>query len=332
MLIRLKLLEQNCQFKKGYIMRDDFLWVEKYRPKNVSDTILPNELKTTFQKFVDSGNVPNLLLTGSAGVGKTTIAKAMLEELGADYIVINGSDEGRLIDTLRTKIKNFASSLSLAGGRKYVILDEADYLNAETVQPALRNFMEEYSSNCGFILTCNFVNKIIAPLHSRCSVVEFKIPTKEKPKIANGFFKRVQTILQKENIEFEDKVVAEMVTKHFPDNRRILNELQRYSVTGKIDSGILINQKESNFKVLTDALKAKEFSVVRKWVAQNIDGEVAPFFRTLYESLHDLVTPSSIPQIVVTLADYQYKSAFVADQEINTMALLTEIMVDAEFK
>jgi DNA polymerase III delta prime subunit len=313
-------------------MRDDFLWVEKYRPKTVSETILPDELKTTFQKFVDSGNVPNLLLTGSAGVGKTTIAKAMLEELGADYIVVNGSDEGRLIETLRTKIKNFASSLSLAGGRKYVILDEADYLNAETVQPALRNFMEEYSSNCGFILTCNFVNKIIDPLHSRCSVVEFKITSKEKPKIANGFFKRVQSILQQEKIEYEDNVVAEMMMKHFPDNRRILNELQRYSVTGKIDSGILVNQSDANFKILIQALKNKEFSKVRKWVGQNIEGEVAPFYRKLYESLHDVVAPASIPQTVVTLADYQYKSAFAADQEINTMACLTEIMVDAEFK
>jgi DNA polymerase III delta prime subunit len=313
-------------------MREDFLWVEKYRPKKVADTILPADLKKTFQTFVDNGNVPNLLLTGSAGVGKTTIAKAMLEELGADYIVINGSDEGRLIDTLRTKIKNFASSMSLAGGRKYVILDEADYLNAETVQPALRNFMEEYSKNCGFILTCNFVNKIIAPLHSRCSVVEFKMPNSSKPKMAGQFFKRVQGILDAESVEYEEKVVAEVVMKHFPDNRRILNELQRYSVTGKIDSGILANQSDANFKTLMEALKNKEFSAVRKWVAQNIDGEVAPFYRKLYESLHDVVAPASIPQIVVTLADYQYKSAFAADQEINTMALLTEIMVDAEFK
>lgn len=313
-------------------MRDEFLWVEKYRPKKVADTILPADLKQTFQQFVDNKNVPNLLLTGTAGVGKTTIAKAMLEELGADYIVINGSDEGRLIDTLRTKIKNFASSMSLAGGRKYVILDEADYLNAETVQPALRNFMEEYSANCGFILTCNFVNKIIAPLHSRCSVVEFKMPNKIKPKLAGEFFKRVQGILKHENVEYEDKVVAEVVMKHFPDNRRVLNELQRYSATGKIDSGILANSSDANFKTLMDALKNKEFTAVRKWVGQNIDGETAPFFRKLYESLHELVTPSSVPQIVVTLADYQYKSAFAADQEINTMACLTEIMVDAEFK
>jgi DNA polymerase III delta prime subunit len=313
-------------------MRDEFLWVEKYRPKTVEDTILPADLKTTFETFVQNGNVPNLLLTGSAGVGKTTIAKAMLEQLGADYIVINGSDEGRLIDTLRTKIKNFASSMSLTGGRKYVILDEADYLNAETVQPALRNFMEEYSSNCGFILTCNFVNKLIAPLHSRCSVVEFKMPKKDLPKLAGQFFKRVENILSNEGIEYEQKVVAELITKHFPDNRRILNELQRYSVTGRIDSGILVNQSDQSIKTLLDALKNKEFTAVRKWVGQNIDGDVAPFFRKLYESLHDIVAPASIPQIVVILADYQYKSAFAADQEINTMAMLTEIMVDAEFK
>jgi len=313
-------------------MREEFLWVEKYRPHTIADTILPDDLKKTFQTFVDNRNIPNLLLTGSAGIGKTTVAKAMLDEIGADYIVINGSDEGRLIDTLRTKIKNFASSMSLAGGRKYVILDESDYLNAETVQPALRNFMEEYSANCGFILTCNFVNKIIAPLHSRCSVVEFKMRNADKPKLAGQFFKRVEWILEREGIDYEQKVVAELITKHFPDNRRILNELQRYSVTGRIDSGVLANQTESNLKVLMDALKNKEFSNVRKWVGQNIDGDMAPFFRKFYETIHDYVAPASIPQIVVTLADYQYKSAFAADQEINTMAMLTEIMVDAEFK
>jgi DNA polymerase III delta prime subunit len=311
---------------------EEFLWVEKYRPKTVEDTILPADLKTTFKTFVEKGNIPNLLLTGSAGVGKTTIAKAMLDELGADYIVINGSDEGRLIDTLRTKIKNFASSMSLAGGRKYVILDEADYLNAETVQPALRNFMEEYSANCGFILTCNFVKKIIDPLHSRCSVVEFKMPKKDMPKLASQFFKRVEKILELENVEYDPKVVAELITKHFPDNRRVLNEFQRYSVTGRIDSGILVNASGENFKSLMEALRNKEFSVVRKWVGQNVDGDTAPFFRKLYESVYEYAAPSSIPQVVVTLADYQYKAAFAADQEINTMALLTELMVDTEWK
>lgn len=222
-------------------MLEEFLYVEKYRPKTVSDTILPVSLKQTFQQFVDQKNVPNLLLTGTAGVGKTTIAKAMLEELGCDYIVINGSDEGRLIDTLRTKIKGFASSMSLSGGRKYVILDEADYLNAETVQPALRNFMEEYSANCGFIMTCNFANKIIEPLRSRCSVVEFKMAPEDKPKLAGEFFKRVCNILTGEGVEFDKPTVVEVVKKHFPDNRRVLNELQRYAATGKIDAGILVN-------------------------------------------------------------------------------------------
>jgi len=313
-------------------MRDDFLWVEKYRPKSVGDTILPPNLKETFQTFVNNKNIPNLLLTGSAGVGKTTIARAMLEELECDYIVINGSDEGRLIDTLRTKIKNFASSVSLAGGRKYVILDEADYLNAETVQPALRNFMEEYSRNCGFILTCNFVNKIIAPLHSRCSVVEFKISNADKPVMAKEFFMRVKNILNQEGIEYQDKIVGEVIMKHFPDNRRILNELQRYSATGSIDTGILSNLSDANMKVLMEALKNKEFSAVRKWVGQNVDGDVSPLFRKVYDSMNDYIAPQSIPQTVVTLADYQYKSAFVADQEVNFIAFLTELMVEVEWK
>lgn len=313
-------------------MRDDFLWVEKYRPKTVGDTILPNSLKETFQQFVDNKNIPNLLLTGSAGVGKTTVAKAMLEELGCDYIVINGSDEGRSIDVLRNELRNFASSVSLAGGRKYVILDEADYLNANSVQPALRNFMEEYSRNCGFILTCNFVNKIIQPLHSRCSVVEFKISNGDKPQMAKEFFMRVKNILDNENVQYEQKVVAEVIKKHFPDNRRVLNELQRYSATGTIDTGILATFTDSNMSVLIDALKNKEFSVVRKWVAQNVDGEVTPLFRKIYDTMNDFVAPQSVPQVVVTMADYQYKSAFVADQEINFMAFLTELMVEVEWK
>lgn len=312
-------------------MREDFLWVEKYRPKTVATTILPNDLQQTFQEFVSQGNVPNLLLSGSAGIGKTTVAKAILEELCCDYIVINGSDEGRLIDTLRTKIKNFASSMSLAGGRKYVILDEADYLNADTVQPALRNFMEEYSKNCGFILTCNFVNKIIAPLHSRCSVIEFKLPKEEKTTMAAEMYKRCKEILEKENIEFDNKVVAEVVKKFFPDNRRVLNELQRYSVTGKIDSGILVNFEDVNLNKLIDGLRNKEFSTVRKWVSQNVDGDITPIFRKLYDTMSEYAKPQSIPQIVVTLADYQYKSAFAADQEINLMAMLTELMVEVEW-
>jgi DNA polymerase III delta prime subunit len=312
-------------------MLEEFLYVEKYRPKTVSDTILPVSLKQTFQQFVDQKNVPNLLLTGTAGVGKTTIAKAMLEELGCDYIVINGSDEGRLIDTLRTKIKGFASSMSLSGGRKYVILDEADYLNAETVQPALRNFMEEYSANCGFIMTCNFANKIIEPLRSRCSVVEFKMAPEDKPKLAGEFFKRVCNILTGEGVEFDKPTVVEVVKKHFPDNRRVLNELQRYAATGKIDAGILVNFSELGMKELMSSMKAKEFTKVRKWVAQNCDGDTTAIFRKIYDSAGDYVKPNSVPQLVVTLADYQYKAAFAADPEINMMAMMTEIMIDCEW-
>ena len=312
-------------------MREEFLWVEKYRPKTVADTILSSELRNTFQTIVDQGNIPNLLLSGTAGVGKTTVAKAMLEELGCDYIIINGSDEGRLIDTLRTKIKNFASSVSLSGGRKYVILDEADYLNADTVQPALRNFMEEYSRNCGFILTCNFVNKIIAPLHSRCSVIEFKLPKEERTRMASEMYKRSKEILEAENIEYDNKVVAEVVKKFFPDNRRVLNELQRYSVTGTIDAGILVNFEDVNIKTLIDGLRNKEFTNVRKWVAQNVDSDTTQIFRKIYDSMNEYVQPQSVPQVVVTLADYQYKSAFVIDQEINLMAMLTELMVEVEW-
>lgn len=313
-------------------MREDFLWVERYRPKAISETILPAELKATFQQFVDQGNVPNLLLTGSAGIGKTTVAKAMLEELECDYIVINGSDEGRLIDTLRTKIRNFASTVSFSGGRKYVILDEADYLNAETVQPALRNFMEEFSNNCGFILTCNFVNKIIKPLHSRCSVVEFKMPKEEKPKIAAGFYRRVVDILTFEKVEFDSKVVAKVVETHFPDFRRTLNELQRYSATGKIDAGILVSMGDSNIKSLIGYIKNKEFTQARKWIGQNVEGDTTGIFRQLYDSMYDNVQPQSIPQMVVTLADYQYKAAFVADHEVNLAAMVAELMVNIDWK
>ena len=311
-------------------MREDFLWVEKYRPNKISDTILAPELKTLFQTFVDKENVPNLLLTGTQGVGKTTVARAMLEELGADYIVINGSDEGRLIDTLRTKIKNFASSVSLAGGRKYVILDEADYCNAETVQPALRNFMEEYSKNCGFILTCNFKNRIIEPLHSRCSVVDFKI-NGNAPQLASKFMKRVCDILDTEAIKYDKQVVAEVISKHFPDYRRVLNEIQRYSVSGSIDSGILTNMSDENFKTLVGFMKEKKFSEMRKWVGQNLDNEPAQLFRSIYDNAHTVMQKSSIPQLVITIADYQHKSAFVADQEINMVACLTQLMAECEW-
>jgi DNA polymerase III delta prime subunit len=312
-------------------MLQDFLWVEKYRPKTVEDTILPTDLKATFQQFVDQKNVPNLILTGGPGVGKTTIAKAMLEELGCTYIVINGSMNGN-IDTLRNEIKNFASTVSFSGGRKYVILDEADYLNPQSTQPALRNFMEEFSANCGFILTCNFLNRIIAPLHSRCSVIQFKISNTDKPKLAARFLKRMTGILEKENVEFELAVVAQLIMKHFPDWRRVLNELQRYSATGKIDTGILANISQDNYKALVERMKAKDFSGIRKWVAENLDNEPSALFQKIFETTNEYVEPNSIPKLVLYMADYQYKSAFVVNQEINFVAFLTEVMMDCQFK
>jgi len=312
-------------------MREDFLWVEKYRPHTIADTVLPPNLQATFQQFVDDKNIPNLLLTGRAGVGKTTVARAMLDQLGADYIVINGSMHGN-IDTLRTDILNFASTVSFTGGRKYVILDEADYLNPNSTQPALRNFMEEYSRNCGFILTCNFKNKLIDPLISRCSVIEFSIPKEDKPKLAMRFYKRVLEILKKENVEAEPKALAGVIEKHFPDWRRVLNELQRYSATGKIDVGILTNLQEDSFKQLVGFLKNKEFSNVRKWVGENSDVDTTTFFRKFYDQASDLMDSPSIAQLVLILAKYQYQSAFVADHEINIAACMTEVMVECTFK
>lgn len=313
-------------------MREEFLWVEKYRPRKIIDTILPKLLKGTFQKFVDDKQIPNLLLSGRAGIGKTTVARAMLDELECDYIVINGSLHGN-IDTLRNDILTFASTISLTGGRKYVILDEADYLNPNSTQPALRNFMEEYSKNCGFILTCNFRNKLIEPLQSRCSVVEFKIAKDEKASLASQFFKRITTILQKEQVQFEPKVVAEVISKHFPDFRRVLNELQRYSATGSIDTGILSNFEDENFKLLIDHMKKKDFTSVRKWVAENTDLEPVVLFRKLYDNASVVLADnSSVAHLVTILANYQYKSAFVADQEINTTACMAEIMVNMEWK
>lgn len=312
-------------------MKEEFLWVEKYRPKTVEDTILSTELKNTFQQFVNQKEIPNLILAGGPGIGKTTIAKAMLEELKCSYIVINGSMNGN-IDTLRNEIKNFASTISFVGGRKYVILDEADYLNPQSTQPALRNFMEEYSSNCGFILTCNFLNRIIEPLHSRCSVVQFKINSKDKPKLASQFMKRVMNILDAENIPYEEKVVAELIKKHFPDWRRVLNELQRYSATGKIDTGLLSNMTEVSIKNLISAIKEKDFTTMRKWVAENLDNEPAVLFRNFFEHSVEYFTAQSVPQLIILLGDYQYKSAFVADQEINTVAFLTEVMASCEVK
>ena len=309
----------------------DFLWVEKYRPKTVQETILPDSLKTTFQQFVDQQQIPNLILAGGPGVGKTTIARAMLEELECDYIIINGSLKGN-IDTLRNDIQQFASSVSFTGGRKYVILDEADYLNPQSTQPALRNFMEEFSKNCGFVLTCNFKNRIIEPLHSRCSVIDFKVPKSDRAAMAALFFARCKDILEKENIPYNKQTLAEVVKKHFPDSRRVLNELQRYSATGSIDPGILVNMSDENFGSLVKHMKDKSFTNVRKWVGENIDNEPTALFRRFYDQASDHMKPQSIPQLVLILADYQYKHAFAADQEINLVACLTEIMMACEWQ
>ena len=312
-------------------MAETFLWCEMYRPKDVESCILPKNLKDTFSEFVQSGQVPNLVLSGGSGVGKTTVAKAMLEELGATYMMINGSEESG-IDVLRTKIKNFASTVSLHGGRKYLILDEADYLNPQSTQPALRGFMEEFHKNCGFIFTCNYKNRLIEPLHSRCSVVDFVIPNSEKPKLASQFFQRIEDILNEQNIEYDKRVIAEVINKHFPDWRRILNELQRYSVSGVIDAGMLVDIAEINIKELMQSMKNKEFTNVRKWVVNNLDNDAVRLLRRIYDNLYDYVEGSSIPHVVVVLGEYQYKAAFVADQEINMLACLTEIMARAKFK
>ena len=306
------------------------LWVEKYRPSQIKDCVLPEELKKTFQEFVKKNYIPNLLLTGSPGVGKTTVARAMLQECNFDYIMINGSMNGN-IDTLRTDIRNFASTVSLTGNRKYVILDEADYLNPQSTQPALRNFMEEYSKNCGFILTCNFRNRIIQPLHSRCSVIEFNVKGAEKADCARNFMSRVCNILDNENITYEKKVVASLITKHFPDWRRVINELQRYSASGHIDTGILVNIGDDNFNNLIKYLKEKNFKEMRKWVGQNTDIEPTVIYRKIYDYSNEKMKPNSIPQLVIHLAEYSYKSAFVADQEVNLVACLTEVMADCEW-
>ena len=310
---------------------ETFLWVEKYRPKTVDECILPTELKKTFSEFVKDKHIPNLILSGSAGTGKTTIAKAMVEEIGSTWMIINGSEESG-IDVLRTKIKNFASTVSLEGGRKYIILDEADYLNPQSTQPALRGFMEEFHKNCGFILTCNYKNRLIDPLQSRCSNVVFTIRNGERIKLAEKFFGRVQDILSQEQIKFEPKAIAELINKFFPDWRRCLNELQRYASSGQIDAGILVNLSSENIKELIGFLKAKEFTNVRKWIVNNLDNDPARIFRTIYNSLYDNLDHSTIPHAVVIIADYQHKSAFVADQEINMLACMTELMSQVKFK
>ena len=312
-------------------MSNEFLWVEKYRPQTISDCILPKSIDSVFSEILSTGQLPNMLFSGTAGVGKTTVAKALCNELELDYIIINGSEEGN-IDTLRGKIKQFASSVSLQGGYKVVILDEADYLNPQSTQPALRGFIEEFSNNCRFIMTCNFKNRIIEPLHSRCSVFEFAIANNEKPAIAGAFFERTLKILTAENITFDKEAVAQLVQRYFPDWRRVLNELQRYSVSGTIDSGVLVNLGDVNVKSLMDKLKDKDFKGMRQWVVNNIDTEPHTIFRAVYDKMGDQLASHSIPQVVIILAEYQYKNAFVADHEMNVVACLTEIMAGAEWK
>ena len=309
----------------------EFLWVEKYRPKKVEECILTNDLKKIFKTVLDKGELQNMMFTGTAGTGKTTVARALCNELDLDYIIINGSEESG-IDTLRNKIKQFASSVSLSGGYKVVILDEADYLNPQSTQPALRGFIEEFSANCRFILTCNFKNRIIEPLHSRCSVIEFSIPRKERDAMAGQFMQMVQQILAVESINSDPEVLAELIIKFFPDFRRTLNELQRYSNFGKIDSGILVNSTDVSLDSLMNHLKVKDFRKMRQWVADNIDVEPASMFRKLYDSMNDYVEPGSVPQLVLILADYQYKNSFVADHELNMVACLTEVMAGVKFK
>ena len=311
-------------------MAESFLWIESYRPKSINDCILPDSIKNTFLEFIGQKEIPNLLLSGGSGVGKTTVARALCEQLKSDYIIINGSEESG-IDVLRNKIKTFASTVSLQGGKKVVILDEADYLNPQSTQPALRGFIEEFHNNCRFIFTCNFKNRIIEPLHSRCAVIEFKI-NGNKAHLAAQFMGRVEKILKTENIGFEEPVVAELIMKHFPDFRRVLNELQRYSVSGTIDSGILVNIAEVNMKSLMEYLKNKEFGNVRKWVVDNIDNDPVKIFRKVYEKLYEYMEPSSIPAAVLVIGKYQYYSAFVADPEVNLLACLTEIMTQCQFK
>ena len=314
-------------------MNSDFLWVEKYRPKTIEDCILPESTKKTFLDFLDKGEVPNLLLSGPAGCGKTTVAKALCNQLGVDYYVINGSDEGRFLDTVRNSAKNFASTVSLTSQSKHkvIIIDEADNTTSD-VQLLLRASIEEFSRNCRFIFTCNYKNKIIEPLHSRCAVIEFSIKGREKQEVATCFFKRINSILEEEGIESDKKVVAELINKHFPDWRRVLNELQRYSVGGIIDTGILATLSDISVNDLIKNLKEKNFTEVRKWCVNNLDNDPAVLLRRIYDTLSTSLVPSTIPAAVLIIAKYQYQIAFVADQEINLLAALTEIMCECEFK
>ena len=313
--------------------RDEFLWVEKYRPKTIEDCILPDNIKKTFQGFLSKGEVPNLLLAGPAGCGKTTVAKALCHELGVDYYVINESDEGRFLDTVRNTAKNFASTVSLSSTarHKVIIIDEADNTTND-VQLLLRAFTEEFSGNCRFILTCNFKNKIIEPLHSRCACIDFSTNSKDRPKLASQFFNRLGVILETESIEADPKVLAELINKHFPDWRRVLNECQRYSSSGQIDAGILATFSDVKVNDLVKKLKDKDFPEVRKWVVNNLDNDTSVLLRRIYDACYDSLVPNTIPSAVLILAKYQYQMAFVADQEINMLACLTEIMCECEFK
>jgi DNA polymerase III delta prime subunit len=309
----------------------NFLWVEKYRPMTVSDTILPASLKTTFKNMLATGELQNMLFTGTAGLGKTTIAKALCRELGLDYIVINGSEEGN-IDTLRGKIKQFASTVSLEGGKKVIILDEADYLNPQSTQPALRGFIEQFSDNCRFILTCNFKNRIIEPLHSRCGVYEFNTTKKQMAGLAGQFMTRLEQILAAEQVTADKALLAEVIMKYLPDWRRVINECQRFSINGKLDTSIINTSDHNQYNDLLKHLKNKDFKKMRAWVVNNIDVDASAIFRGIYDRMVDSVQPTSIPQLVLILADYQYKNAFVADHELNIVACMTEVMSNVEFK
>jgi DNA polymerase III delta prime subunit len=309
---------------------NNILWVEKYRPKKLSDCILPIDLAKIFEGMIKEGSIPNMMFYGKAGTGKTTVARALANELGADCILINCSEENG-IDTLRTKIRQYASTISLSDTQKIVILDEFDYANAQSIQPALRGAIEEFHGNCRFILTCNYKNRIIEPLHSRCTGIDFTIPASEKPKIASDILQRMENILTEEGVDYNKQVLANLIKKHFPDIRRILNDLQRYSSSGKIDVGILSQGSSESYKELISFMKSKDFTSCRKWVIQNLDLNTTEFFKKLYTELYIALKPSSIPQAILIIAEYQYKSAFAADQEINTMALIVQIMMECEF-
>ena len=311
-------------------MNNDILWVERYRPSTIHDLILPESIKNTFRDIIGEGKIPNLILSGGPGTGKTSAAMVLCKSLDCDYIIVNGSNEGRLIDTLRNKLTQYCSSVSMSGGRKVVIIDEADYMTPDSVQPAMRGFIEKFSSNCSFIFTCNFKNRIIEPIHSRCAVIDYSAT--DPRQMAGEFLARCNFILNENEIQFEEPVVAELIMKHFPDFRRVLNELQRYSVSGNIDSGILLNISDANMNELAEALKTKNFKGVRSWVVNNLDNDPQKVYRKIYDKLYEKCDPNSIPAIILNIAEYQYKSAFVGDQEINLMACLVEIMSNAKFK